>query len=324
MELVVDSQGRVYRNQQTVSFCHFIDLNVSSRIGNSARYISLPDKSRFETRDNNTVDQLCSRWQAKPEMLIHKMERNLKLVFGSTIILIFVGYIAIVFGIPLISQQITNWLPTTIDRQLEQHTLPQLDSLVFRPSTLGENRQKELTALFLELTPEKKQGYQLLFRDGGEIGANAFALPGGAIIITDQLITLADGDDMIISIIFHEIGHVKHRHLVQNIVRQAGLSALIIAVTGDVNMASSLVLMLPNILIQAQYSQEFEWQADTYALSQLQERNINTNSFADILERMSSIKDKKINSNDGVSISNYFSSHPASIKRIERFRNAAL
>ena len=54
-------------------------------------------------------------------------------------------------------------------------------------------------------------GSVLLFRDGGKFGANAFALPSGKIIVTDQLASLLN-DEQIVGVLAHELGHVVYRH----------------------------------------------------------------------------------------------------------------
>ncbi|MGK0499813.1 MAG: Zn-dependent protease with chaperone function [Oceanicoccus sp.] len=339
--LLVDVDGAVYRATEQTSLCHFSQLNVSSRVGNTARHLTLPDGSRFESRNNVIIDQLCQQWQSqqrgKMQGLAHKLEHNLKLVWASVISVLAVTFITVVFGIPLLSKQITDWLPLSVDQQLAEQSLPRMDQTVFKPTKLKPERQVALSDLFAQLSNDSERELTLLFRDGESIGANAFALPDGRIILTDQLVALADNDDMIASILLHEIGHVEYRHSVQNLVRQAGLSALILAVTGDVNTASTLVLMLPTVLMQSQYSQEFEWQADGYALGQMQARDIDRNYFADMMEKLSESrqpKDQELttdenieneeNDNDlsgkKISLNDYFASHPPSKKRIERFR----
>ncbi len=55
------------------------------------------------------------------------------------------------------------------------------------------------------------------FRASPIIGANAFALPGGIVIVTDQLMQLAEHDDEILAVLAHEIGHVKHRHVLRGL-----------------------------------------------------------------------------------------------------------
>lgn len=127
----------------------------------------------------------------------------------------------------------------------------------------------------------------------------------------------------------HEIGHVHFRHSMQAAVRQAGVSAALVVLTGDVNsLATTLLILLPAFLIQSQYSREFEWEADGYALDQMLARGIDTGNFADIMEKMTSYagdvdgeSNPPADSSDAA-FSEYFSTHPATQARIERFRRA--
>ncbi len=69
-------------------------------------------------------------------------------------------------------------------------------------------------------------GYSLNFREGGAIGPNAFALPSGTIILTDELVDIAgDDNDMVLAVLAHEIGHVDKKHSLRQIYRAAGTAA---------------------------------------------------------------------------------------------------
>lgn len=323
VQLFISQQGDVSIDTQNPPIGQATQVVVSPRVSNTARHLSLPDGRQFETRDNDAVDELCLRWQPTQQTLPHRLESNLKWVGASLIGLIVIGYVAVVFGLPLMSKQITALLPTSLDNQLAEHALPQLDKTVFKASTLSDDRKQTLSERFHQLLPDSDRTYRLYFRDGGPLGANAFALPNGTIILTDQLIALADNEHMITSVLLHEIGHIEHRHSMQNIVRQAGLSTLIAAMTGDVGMASSLVLLLPTLLVQADYSREFEWEADTYALQAMINHQIAPTHFANMMEKLSDQASHTKEDAEATHWLDYFASHPASQKRSERFRKAA-
>jgi len=92
------------------------------------------------------------------------------------------------------------------------------------------------------------------------IGPNAFALPGGPIILTDQLYQRVDGDrDILVGVLGHELGHLRHRHGMRMLVQASALSAAAGALYGDF---STLFSQIPVLLGQASYSREFEHQAD--------------------------------------------------------------
>lgn len=310
------------------------DITISPRVGNSARYLTLTDGSKLETTDNDCIDALVAEHHGSRNGLAHRLEGSPRFIFLSIVGLIFGVYGFVTYLVPASSAYITNLLPVALDNQLGGELLEQLDEIVFEPSEIAQSRQEHLEQRFFSLVPDTDREFKLRFRSSEILGANAFALPDAQIVFTDQLIELAENDAMIEGIMLHEIGHVVYRHSMQSVVRQAGVSVAIVALTGDVNSAATtLLVLLPIFLIQSQYSRGFEWEADGYALEQMLARGIDTNSFADIMERMSaSIVDEEdttttdeesaTNSEEDASALDYFSTHPATIQRIERFRNA--
>ena len=62
---------------------------------------------------------------------------------------------------------------------------------------------------------------RIVFRKGGRLGPNAFALPGGTIIFTDEMIMLSEHDDELLAVLIHEIGHVVHRNGMRTIIQDS-------------------------------------------------------------------------------------------------------
>lgn len=111
------------------------------------------------------------------------------------------------------------------------------------------------------------------------------------------------------------------------------LGANAFALTGDLNTAATtLLVILSSFLIQSRYTQNLEYSADSYALEQMLARGRDTNHFTDFMERSSAssqldaaleidLDSPKVE--EGQSLLEYFSSHPASRLRIQRFRSAS-
>src|SRR5207245_11457608 len=125
--------------------------------------------------------------------------------------------------------------------------------------------------------------YRLLPRACRGLGANAFALPGGAVVITDALVKLARNDDQITAVLAHEIGHVRHRHGLRIALQAAGLAAPAPALFGDATSITSLATTLPVALLQSGYSRELEAEADDYAFQRLREVGVSPKAFAEIM-----------------------------------------
>ncbi len=359
--VVVSGEGELLNPE--FSGLSFSDFKISPRVGNSARHLTLIDGRSLESSDNDTVDELCEIYLPQKEGFLHVLESNLLLALIASVVLVIGGGVFVKYGIPALSKPIAKMLPVSLDEKMAEQALIQMDKVFFESSELAEDRKEQLQALFRSLVPESQHTFTLVFRNSEIVGANAFALPDGTIVFTDQIIALATDDQMIAAVMLHEIGHVVERHAMQSVVQQAGLSAIILLVSGDVNTASSLVFLLPTILIQSSYSQEKEWDADTFALSAMKTHHINPNHFADMmeaLEKSHQLDDSAITEESGIETENertseesgdlkeedqeqmssdinenleedtkkesmfdYFSTHPPTQNRIDRFRESA-
>jgi Zn-dependent protease with chaperone function len=203
---------------------------------------------------------------------------------------------------------------------LGQQALAQLDRVVLTPTTLALARQAQIRAEYdqwIQGTPSR----HIVFRHGGPIGANAFALPDGTIVVTDEIIAISKNDLEIMAVLAHETGHLLRRHALRQAITGASLSVLVIAVTGD---SSDLLSSIPSALIGMSYSRGFEREADEYAYQIMQQHKIPLHYFSDILTRMESEDAKKskpsktdLGKNN---IGDYISTHPPTAERIARFQ----
>ena len=155
--------------------------------------------------------------------------------------------------------------------------------------------------------------YRLEFRHSNKIGANAFALPSGIVVVTDALVKLGQTDDEVVAVLAHEVGHLEHRHSLRMVMQDSAVALLIATVSGDPFSSSTLVAALPTLLVHARYSRKFEAEADDYAYDFLVAQGIPTQAFADMLVRLGA-KDETSAAEE------FLSSHPGTQERIERFR----
>ncbi len=96
---------------------------------------------------------------------------------------------------------------------------------------------------------------------------NAFAMPGGRIVITGELIRKAGGPEEVAGVLAHELGHVVHRHSEAQLVRATGLQLLIAIATGGGGDTISSLAGLATIL---RYTRQAEAEADAFALNALE------------------------------------------------------
>jgi Zn-dependent protease with chaperone function len=152
----------------------------------------------------------------------------------------------------------------------------------------------------------------LVFRGG--VGPNAFALPDGTVVATDELVELAHDDEEVLAVLAHEIGHVHHRHSLRMALQSSTVLLLISAYLGDVTQLTTISTALPGVYANASYSRELETEADTFALAYLDQNGIPHRRFADILRAL-----QGQSGTDPDRGMQYLASHPPTSERIARF-----
>jgi len=305
------------RSGRTTSY-PLSDVTISSRLGNTARILTFPDGTRCELGDNDGLDLVLRQRNANRSHWLHVLESRWRWVLPAAGIALLVTFLTVHSGIPWLAGRTAQALPHSVDRTLGQGTLELLDRSLFTPSRLDRATRTRLTARFAAMVTALQDGnsYRLEFRASEDIGPNAFALPSGIIVITDELVALSENDDELVSIIAHEIGHLEHRHSVRMVLQSSAVALLAAFATGDVVSTSSLVSALPTVLVYSSYSQAFETEADDYAWHYLVDHGIPTVHFANILTRISD--------EDESGLRHYLSTHPGTRERVLRFRETTV
>jgi Zn-dependent protease with chaperone function len=170
--------------------------------------------------------------------------------------------------------------------------------------------------------------WKLKFRQS-KMGPNALALPGGTLLLTDEMVQLVDGDtDVLTAVLAHELGHVKHRHALRMLVQVSALGAVTSLVLGDF---STLLAALPALLGQAHYSREAEREADLNAVQVLTHAGIDTRVMVSLFDKLAARRrgeskeaSKEESGTQAMAVANWlglaFASHPADAERVALFR----
>lgn len=249
---------------------------------------------------------------------------------GGTVVFLAAAW---VWGVPWLSTTLAQWVPQSLENQIGEQSLAQLDRLFLEPSELPAAQQEALRQRFARVVetahPEgDAPAWRLSFHRSDVLGANAFALPGGGIVMTDDLVELlADQPDAIVGVLAHELGHVQHRHGLDLMVRASLVSALVGVVLGD---ASGFLATVPATLATQSYSRDAERVADAHAAQMLHASGIHPGVMATFFERMRAEEggdpppgdpaEPGDGGNSGVSLPIAIASHPDHAERIRFFR----
>jgi Zn-dependent protease with chaperone function len=289
----------------------FAEITVDERLGRAARRIRLPDGAFCEVHDLEALDALLSV-NAHRDGWVDRMQRQSRFVLLALIASLVVVGAAYRWGLPWAAARTANLLPPAVGRTLTAETLKILDGSLLLPSTLATDRQEVLTAKFrsLRLPAGGANDAPLLFRASPQLGANAFTLPDGTIIVLDDLVTTIDDDPQILAVFCHELGHAHGQHGLQMLLRSSVVGAFWAFYVGDV---SHLLAAAPAAVLQARYSQDLERQADDYGATVLKANGMSPGLLADALEKL-------VRAHPQGAAGGYLSSHPASDERIRHLR----
>jgi hypothetical protein len=127
--------------------------------------------------------------------------------------------------------------------------------------------------------------YPLTLRVFDHEMVNAFAAPGGHVVILRGLIETADSPEEVAGILAHELGHVAHRDALRGTLRTVGTAGILGLVLGDVTGGAAMVAVAETI-INASYTRKAEARADDYAIATLQTAGLPPAALAGFFERM--------------------------------------
>lgn len=265
-------------------------VHVGARLGNVPRRVELEGGALFEAPADATIDTAVDN-ESRLLARVFSIESSWRLV--AVLVVATVALIAAIFryGLPVMANVAAHATPVSISEVMGASTLRTVDETILSPSQLPAERQQVLLDRFSVLAAEADTGnisLNLVFRASPTIGANAFALPGGTVILTDELVALAKSDDEIDGVLAHEIGHVEAHHTLQTIYRAAGLAIMIGVIAGDSGQMVDTLLSQAALLQQLSYSREFETDADRRSVELMLAAGDGRNplAFIDLLDRL--------------------------------------
>jgi predicted Zn-dependent protease len=144
---------------------------------------------------------------------------------------------------------------------------------------------------------------------------NAFAAPGGYVVVFSGLLEQADRPELVAGVLAHELQHVEQRHGTQAILRAIPLQLVIAAVAGDVSGLAGFAEMAGR-LGSLRYQRGDEAAADRAALETLRAARIEPRGLVDFFRAL------EAKAADVPEQLAYLSTHPRTADRIARLESA--
>jgi predicted Zn-dependent protease len=149
---------------------------------------------------------------------------------------------------------------------------------------------------------------------------NAFAIPGGKIVVNSKTILEAGRLEELYGVLAHEISHVSERHTARQIITVFGIYTVVDLVLGSGLGTVAAVTQGASYLLQQGFSREQERDADLHALQYLRAAQIDPHGMIEFFQRIEK-EYSKDNPLGGLERSvAFFSTHPATSDRIEEIK----
>lgn len=291
------------------------------------RVAHLQEGGALHCADSAAWDRFVRRLPRRESWVV-RVQQSWRATAAAALALIAVAVGGYLWGVPALARGVLALLPSSVDAAVGDVALQSIEGRWLAPSRLALTDRARIAAAFERAVAtafpdgSTRPAYTLRFH-ASSIGPNAFALPGGSIVLTDELVQLVAGrDDVLVGVLAHELGHVRQRHGMKMLVQVSLLGAATGIALGDF---SAVLAGAPALLGQMAYSRDAEREADRESLHLLRANGLPPAVMVVFFEQARTWRDseagrkKGANFDPGIALA----SHPADEERIAFFRDAA-
>lgn len=284
-------------------------LVVSWGVGASVRTLYLKDPALIIAFRRAAPSALMAHLERAAEQ-VRRARHSHRVLWGSAVGVVVGLGLMVWFG----SDLIVEWAVARIPVQWEQ----KLGETVYQDFLSKETVLKdgpavsavqEMTQRMTAKIPNNPYTFQVSVVQSPVV--NAFALPGGYVVVFTGLMKKAESGEEVAGVLSHELNHVLQRHGMERLVKMMGLAAVVSILVGDQQGLIGLARQLGLELATLKFGREQETEADVTGIRLLSDARIAPDGMIRFFERLSE-KDK-----ERVEL---FSSHPMSAARAGRLK----
>ncbi|NMP16049.1 M48 family metallopeptidase [Thalassotalea sp. Y01] len=311
-------------NSETIYQSEYQNLKVSQPLGSIPCDVLLSDGNHISLDRDDPVCRFLLEQKNSVFHLVDKLERSKRYWLPALVLVPILFYLLINVVVPGAARSVAHILPVSFLHNVDQESIEFIAEHVLDETEISEQTQRLISDDFdymLQRLQLNQYPYDLRFYKSEAFGANAFALPGGTIVVTDDLVNLfAEQPQVISAILLHEIAHVEHRHGMQAMAESLATTLLLSYFFGDLQGMAELFSGTALTVIQNNFSRDLEAEADDFALEGLDRLDRSADDFA---KAMQGLFEQQGDAADEDNLGKYFSTHPALIERINKAKRAA-
>lgn len=270
------------------------------------RYGEVFPQQQLEVTDQQFIARYKQEYRTG---LLHRLRlRGMPLMF---LLVLGVGlsvWLAYLFLLPVIADYGARVFP--VDYEIELGN--QLYESVLEGETIDEEKTKAINLFFNQMHVQGEYPVRITVVKRDVV--NAFALPGGGIVVYDAILKDLKNSDQLAALLAHEYSHIKLKHATRNLFRSMAGYLFISVIFSDVNGIAAVLVENAHQLRNLSYSRELETEADNNGLLILKENHISASGMVGLFNQL-----KK---ESGPQVNEIISTHPDldnRIRNVERF-----
>lgn len=229
-------------------------------------------------------------------------------------------FLAAIISLPFIFSDaiigfISNRIPVRVEQKFGDMAFKALtaDKTILEDKLLNA-QLAGISASLVNVVKQSEPDHDFEFYIINDPTLNAFALPGGKVVVHSGLLLKVERPEEIAALLAHEIAHVTCRHHIRQALKSIGIFAAISTVTGNASTLEQLG-SYGGSLLALKHSRKAEFQADAAGLDYIQQANIDPTGFVDLFERFESNSETVKKLENALDI---LSTHPPTDQRIKK------
>jgi beta-barrel assembly-enhancing protease len=149
---------------------------------------------------------------------------------------------------------------------------------------------------------------------------NAFALPGGHMVVFTGILQKMKKKEELVALLGHEVAHITERHTLKNLAKSISNYLMVTIVTSDVNGIVALLAEQANSINNLKFGRELEKEADLKGLETMEHNHLDKNGMPALMQTLQNEMEKMLK---GQEIPSFMSSHPPTKERISYTKTLA-
>jgi beta-barrel assembly-enhancing protease len=220
-----------------------------------------------------------------------------------------VVYTAYVWLIPVAAAQVADSVPVAWEAQLGRAVTAQLvGSRRVSRGRVANRAVERITDRLLSAHPANP--YNITVTIINDPTENAFAAPGGRIVVFTGLMRRMETPEQLAGVLAHELQHVLHRHGTRSIFQQSAVAVLASVLGGDSGSSMTAAMDGVSTMGALAYSRRYEREADAAAVEMLRRARVDVRGMVEFFQSVGASEEAELGA------LSYFSTHPATSSRI--------